>query len=51
MAMQVKEIVEWLSTLDENDHVGVDDGGLCLCVVEDPEVYCEIGGMPEGEED
>ena len=47
MAMQVKEIKEWLSALSDDDSVGVDDGGLCLCVVDDPEPYLEIGGMPE----
>lgn len=49
MAMSVEEIREWLDTLNENDLVGVDDGGLALRVVGDDESYCEIGGMPEDE--
>jgi hypothetical protein len=50
MAMSVAEIREWLDTLNENDLVGVDEGGLCLEVVDNPGVYLEIGGIPEGED-
>lgn len=46
MAMTVREIQEWLKTLKPTDRVGVDDGGLCLCVVGDEEPYLEIGGLP-----
>jgi hypothetical protein len=49
--MLVKEVKDWLNTLDDYDGVGVDEGGLCLRSVLEPEVYCEIGGMPEDEED
>ncbi len=51
MAMPVKEIREWLDTLNDDDLVGVDDGGLSLQVVDDPGSYCEIGGIPEEDED
>lgn len=51
MAMTVREIKEWLNTLQDDDLVGVDEGGLCLELVGDPESYCEIGGIPEEEED
>ncbi len=51
MAMIVREIKEWLNTLSEAAEVGVDDGGLCLRVVDDEENYCEIGGLPEESED
>ena len=51
MAMQVAELREWLATLTDDQLVGVDDGGLCLQVVDDPETYCEIGGLPEDEDD
>jgi len=51
MAMTVREIKEWLNTLQDDDLVGIDDGGLCLEVAEDPGTYCEIGGLPEEEED
>ena len=50
MAMPVSEIREWLDTLNDDDQVGVDDGGLCLQVVDDSASYCEIGGIPEEEE-
>ena len=51
MAMQVVQLREWLATLNDDQLVGVDDGGLCLRVVDDPEPYCEIGGLPEDEDD
>ena len=51
MAETVREIKKWLNTLDDDDLVGVDDGGLCLRVVGEIHVYHEIGGMPEREED
>jgi hypothetical protein len=51
MAMTKTEITEWLDTLPDDAEIGVDDGGLCLRVVDDPEPWLEIGGMPEGEED
>lgn len=52
MAMSVAEIRDWLSSLSDADLVGVDDGGLCLRVVgREEEVWCEIGGLPEGEPD
>ena len=47
MTMEVREIKEWLDTLSDDDVVGIDDGGLCLQVVGDPEPYLEVGGMPD----
>lgn len=51
MAMTVREIKEWLDGLEDGRLVGVDDGGLCLEVVGNPETYCEIGGIPDGDDD
>ena len=51
MSASVEEIKRWLDTLEAGQQVGVDDGGLCLRVVDDPGPYYEIGGMPEGEHD
>lgn len=51
MAMTVKEIREWLNSLAADELVAVDDGGLTLVVVGDERVYCEVGGIPEEEED
>ncbi len=48
--MKVSEIREWLATLDANDHVGIDDGGLRLKVFQHSDPYLEIGGMPEDAE-
>ena len=50
MAVTKKELIEWLNGLDDDDLVGIDDGGLTL-VVEDKEDYYEIGGIPEQSED
>ena len=51
MAMHVSEIMDWLKTLNGEQLVGVDEGGLCLRVFGSPEPYCEIGGMPEEEDE
>lgn len=50
MAMKVSDISDWLNTLDEEDEVGIDEGGLMLVSVSDPETYLEVGGMPEESE-
>ncbi len=53
MAMPVQDIQAWLNTLPHDAAVGVNDGGLCLEVVDDPDTWLEIGGipLPDGEED
>jgi len=50
MSMRADDLRDWVDGLiaqDKNAEVGVDDGGLCLRVVGDPEPYIEIGGLPE----
>ncbi len=49
MAMAASDIKEWLDTLGEDVAVGIDDGGLCLLSVDDPDIYLEIGGMPDSD--
>ena len=49
MAVTKKELINWLSDLDDDDLIGIDDGGLTL-VVEGKEDYYEIGGLPEESE-
>lgn len=51
MAETVKDIKEWLDNFNPNEHVGIDEGGLSLRIVEDMYCYFEIGGIPEGIED
>lgn len=51
MSTPVLEIQEWLATLPKSSEVGVDDGGLCLRVVNDESIYLEIGGLPLPPED
>ena len=50
MADEVNVLKEWLNTIPDNYQVGIDDGGLVLRVVGHPEVYYEIGGIPEVDE-
>lgn len=54
MTMPVKELKEWLNTLPKDAKVGVDEGGLCLRVVGEEDKkgqsYCEVGGLPEGDD-
>lgn len=51
MAMTVGEVKEWLNSLDDDDLVGIDDGGLALVSVNNPEdIFIEIGGVPEEED-
>ena len=47
MAEQARDVINWLRTLEPDDEVGIDEGGLTL-VVKGSEAYYEIGGMPEG---
>ena len=50
MAMQVKEIRQWLSYLGDEELVGVDDGGLSLTVNgSDGNEYLEIGGVSDND--
>ena len=52
MSMTVAEIKDWLNNLDDDDEVGIDDGGLILQAVHSAEIYLEVGGMPrEGEDE
>ncbi len=48
--MRVYELREWLQSLDYRDNVAIDEGGLSLVLVGEPEVYIEIGGEPEEDE-
>ncbi len=52
MACKVKELREWLDSLDVADDrlIGIDDGGLQL-VVHGEEDYYDIGGMLEHSDD
>ena len=66
MAIKKREIKQQLKNIDENisddDLIAIDDGGLCLIGINnacsskgdsfgDPEIYLEVGGVPEEEND
>jgi len=51
MSTNVMELRRWLNTLSDLDEVGIDDGGLCLQSVNDPNAYYEVGGLPEDEDE
>ena len=50
MAVTKKELIDWLNGLDDDDLIGIDDGGLIL-TVGGKEDYYEIGGLPQQSED
>jgi hypothetical protein len=50
VAATVHEIQDWLSQFDDDEEIGVDDGGLALQLTTDPEQFFEVGGVPEIEE-
>lgn len=47
MSMPITELLAWLRSLPPDAEVGVDEGGLCLRVVDNEDQYCEIGGLPD----
>jgi hypothetical protein len=47
----VSELKRWLDTLSSTDGVGVDEGGLTLVSYEEPEVYLEIGGSVDKDDE
>lgn len=44
-----KVLIAWLLNLPADSSVGIDEGGLTLACVERPEVYYEVGGLPDDE--
>ena len=42
----VKELERWLKTLEKDDFVFIDDGGLTVCSLGDRNAYIEVGGDP-----
>lgn len=51
MAMCIKEVKRWLETIPDREEVAIDDGGLCLVVVNHENTYLEVGGIPEDFDD
>lgn len=51
MAATVRELRDWLKGMDANRLIAIDDGGLVLVAVDDPETYWEIGGLPRDDDD
>jgi hypothetical protein len=49
MAIDANSIIKWLNSLPINTSVGIDEGGLALQVVDHPDVYLEVGGLPEND--
>ena len=47
MAMQKEELKDWIDSVPDGTLIAVDDGGLSLVVVDNQEIYCEVGGIPE----
>ena len=49
--MNAGQVREWLAGLNDDTDVAIDDGGLMLVLVDNPDVYLEVGGVPIWEED
>jgi hypothetical protein len=49
MSISALELKSWINSLPDRCTIAIDDGGLTLQVVGSPEVYLEVGGMPEEE--
>jgi hypothetical protein len=49
MAMRKEEVEAWLKTIPPETWIAIDDGGLSLVVVDNQDVYIEVGGLPEEE--
>ena len=49
MTIEAKELKEWINSLPSGTSIGIDEGGLTLQVVGNPDVYLEIGGLPDEE--
>jgi len=47
MSLSSNDIIQWLNSLPVGTPVCIDEGGLSLQVVNDPDVYLEVGGQPE----
>jgi hypothetical protein len=47
--MTVKEVREWLDTMNYDDEIGISDSGMHLAT-EDGLNWLEIGALPEGSE-
>lgn len=44
MAVRAGVLKDWLRDVLDWDEVAIDEGGLTIYVVDDPEMYYEIGG-------
>lgn len=55
MAIDVKELIRWATTLDPQSEVAIDEGGLALVELTNAglptNAYLEVGGIPEDEEE
>jgi hypothetical protein len=50
MSISVKDLKQWLDSIPNSTQIGVDDGGLTLQVVGNPDVYLEVGGISDEKE-
>ncbi len=55
MAIDVKELIRWATTLDPQSEVAIDEGGLALVELTNTglptNAYLEVGGIPEDEDE
>jgi hypothetical protein len=51
MTMSIRRIKQWPNTIEKHPLVGVSEGGLGLQEVGNEDVYIEIGGLPDEEDE
>ena len=51
MASTAGELFDWLNQFKEDELVAIDEGGLTIVKVADPDNYFELGGIADIEED
>lgn len=49
MSINVGQLMSWLNSLDKNDEVWIDDGGLTL--INQHGCYLEVGGRSDDDDD
>ena len=47
MAISKQELLNWVSSIPDENGIAIDDGGLALVVVGNDDFYIEVGGTPE----
>lgn len=47
MAISKQELLNWVSSIPDENAIAIDDGGLALIAVGNEDIYLEVGGTAE----